>query len=495
MGRPVSAATPDCSFESCQSHSKKTKNPPITVILRFGEIYNVSSIYNLTMELASTRTERSATVLQQIEPHLAHLDLESIKQIAETDKDYFPKDFIAQCLKHCSHPDHIYLPEVKRLFLDAFTWSVEEFGPTSPGYYGLGKSKEEVIDLQDDLEVLGDLFHVMSMATSDVFQNLSLVVAKSLIESFGEGKCMCDAMGVYLIQCYEYTDDPPSPRPGRWGKFKMMVEYLRKQAVTDEDEDNEKEDWTTGGDGKVLIGHALLLLYARGVVWKITPSLLLFAKEHQPNIFFATNNQGWTLLDIAISNRIHEESFSGFQRREIARLIVQDNPDACLQRGRDGRLPIHLALQTRDKCLFDFIFNAVTSVADQECPKTHLYPYQLTAVSNTPEDEAPDWSDEEERFGGEYADPPHLLLSRIYELLRQLPNLVGDGISPDCRMLSHPESIAIAREELEVAHLRERHFQIESEHRQIEREQAAKIKTRKGKHRSSSQASRKSLKR
>ena len=218
-----------------------------------------------------TRAERSATVRQQIESHLALFDLESIKQIAVTDKDYFPKDFIAQCLEHFFqyvHDDE--WQEARRLFVDAFTWFVEEFGPTSPGYYGLGKSKEEVIDQQDDImaledEVLGDIFYDLSM-NFVVFQNLSLVVAKSLIESFGEGKCMCDAMGVYLIQCYEYTDDPPSPRPGRWGKFKMMVEYLRKQAVTDEDEDNEKEDWITGGDGKVLIGHALLLLYARGVV-------------------------------------------------------------------------------------------------------------------------------------------------------------------------------------------------------------------------------------
>jgi hypothetical protein len=266
---------------------------------------------------------------------------------------------------------------------------------------------------------------------------------------------------------------------------------LRTQAVNGIGKANEEEDWTIGDDGKVLHGHAIFWLF-ENTVHRIAPCLL-FVKAHEPNLFLARNNQGRTLLDIVIRHRANYFHYG--TRREIVSLIVQEDPDACLQRGRDGRLPIHLALQTRDKCLFDFIFNAVTSVADQECPKTHLYPYQLTAVSNTPEDEAPDWSDEEERFGGEYADPPHLLLSRIYELLRQLPNLVGDGISPDCRMLSHPESIAIAREELEVAHLRERHFQIESEHRQIEREQAAKIKTRKGKHRSSSQASRKSLKR
>jgi len=76
----------------------------------------------------------------------------------------------------------------------------------------------------------------------------------------------------------------------------------------------------------------------------------------------------------------------------------------------------------------------------------------------------PDWSDEEKGADEEDSDVadeedsacgyelpgPNCLLSRIYELLRQSPNLVGDGISPDCPMLSHPESIAIAREELET---------------------------------------------
>ena len=54
----------------------------------------------------------------------------------------------------------------------------------------------------------------------------------------------------------------------------------------------------------------------------------------------------------------------------------------------------------KDKYLFGLIFNAATSVANQKCPKTHLYPYQLAAMqytnSSTPDDEAPDWSDGEE---------------------------------------------------------------------------------------------------
>ena len=60
---------------------------------------------------------------------------------------------------------------------------MEEFGLTSPGFYGLGKSK----DPQDNYsEVLGVAFHAIMHRSNFDFQNLSLVVAKSLIESFGE---------------------------------------------------------------------------------------------------------------------------------------------------------------------------------------------------------------------------------------------------------------------------------------------------------------------
>ena len=83
-----------------------------------------------------SRTERSATVHQQIRPHLVRMDLESIKQIAETDKDCFPEDFITQCMKYSS------FWQEAGLFLDAFAWFVGEVGPTSPEYFGLGKSKE-----------------------------------------------------------------------------------------------------------------------------------------------------------------------------------------------------------------------------------------------------------------------------------------------------------------------------------------------------------------
>jgi hypothetical protein len=312
----------------------------------------------------------------------------------------------------------------------------------------------------------------------------------------------------------------------------MMVEYLRiikkpfesvsrsaryEQGYSYEDardNDHEEEAWTIGDDGNVLIGHAILWLYEidRGYRFLfpardrgfIAPCLL-FVKDHEPNVFLARNKQGRTLLDIVI--RYNKRCLYYDRKTEIVRSIVQEDPDACLQRGPDGRLPIHLALRMKDQDFFDLIFNAATSVANQKCPKTHLYPYQLAAVqytdSNTPDDEAPDWSDEEEVAPqGDYAcnlPGPNLLLSRIYELLRLSPNLVGDGISPDCRVLSHFESIAIAREELEFARLHDRHLQIEMEcaaqHRKIEREQAAKISERKRKHKSSSQATRKRLKR
>jgi hypothetical protein len=464
------------------------------------------------MEPASPRSERLATIRQQIESHLVPLDLESIKQIAETDKDYFPKDFIAQCLKHFSCPanytSQLYHAFRGGIFLDAFTWFVEEFGPTSPGYLGLGKSKEEVIDLRDDRVAPREFFKdIWSSNSGAVLQKLRLVVAKSLIESFGELGCIQCAMKDYL-KIGRYVDARP---PERWGKFKMMVECLiiikkpfdsvyesagfeQGYSYEDErDEDHEEEDWTIGDDGNVLIGHAIVWLFETHrcrrfqVAFRnmgfIAPCLL-FVKDHEPNVFLARSKQGRTLLDIVI--RYNGNCLNYDHKSEIVRSIVQEDPDACLRRGRDGRLPIHLALRMKDQDLFDLIFNAATSVANQKCQKTRLYPYQLAAAqytdSNSPDldwsDEAFDSHEEDYRleFGLGQLPGPTLLLSRIYELLRHSPNLVGDGILPDCRVLSHPESIAIAREELEFARFRDRNFQ-------IERERAAKISERKQKHR------------
>ena len=75
--------------------------------------------------------------------------------------------------------------------------------------------------------------------------------------------------------------------------------------------------------------------------------------------------------------------------------------------------------------MFDYLIfnNAATSVANQKCQKTHLYPYQLLQLctiytdSNIPDDEAPDWSDDEEGADEEDSDVSNLLLSRIYEVL------------------------------------------------------------------------------
>ena len=231
-------------------------------------------LQHLTTESAPPRSERSATVQQQIESYLAQLDLESIKQIAETDKDYFPKDFIAQCLMYCyCSSSYMYQQrnEQAALFLDAFTWFVEEFSPISPGYYGLGKSKEEVMDLQylqDHIEVLGNALDYIFGSISDVFQNLSLVVAKSLIESFAEENCMYDAMGHYMESC-----DIEVRTPERWDTFKMMVQYMITQTVIDEGEDHEEENCTIGDDGQVLIGHAILWLYVSGIVDGVAPAL------------------------------------------------------------------------------------------------------------------------------------------------------------------------------------------------------------------------------
>ena len=149
---------------------------------------------------------------------------------------------------------------------------------------------------------------------SDVFQNLSLVVAKLLIESFGEEGCMQNAMEDYM-DC-SFKDDPHTPE--RWGKFKMMVEYGRTQAIT-------QGDWTIGDDGKVLLGHVIPWLFVSGNVDCSAARCLFFVKAHQPNVFLVRNNQGRTLLAIVIRYRASRFYYGRNGRKEIVRLVVQED--------------------------------------------------------------------------------------------------------------------------------------------------------------------------
>ena len=110
-------------------------------------------------------TEPTASPLLALLWNFNEDKLQLIKEMAERDKSYIPKDFIAQCLYRgiIGWPDYYSMPEDLKahyllstgthwddvpyqpspdLFVMAFTWFVEEIG--SPGYYGLGTLEEEV---------------------------------------------------------------------------------------------------------------------------------------------------------------------------------------------------------------------------------------------------------------------------------------------------------------------------------------------------------------
>ena len=83
----------------------------------------------------------------------------------------------------------------------------------------------------------------------------------------------------------------------------------------------------------MLIGHAILWIFVSGGDVNFVARCLLIAKAHQPNVFLVRNNQGSTLLDIVIRDPERHLHYCR-KRSEIVRLIVQEDPDTCLQRGR-----------------------------------------------------------------------------------------------------------------------------------------------------------------
>ena len=362
-----------------------------------------------------------------------------IKEMFERDNTSIPKDFLAHYLLSTSESNNWS----RVVFFKTFAWFVKDVG--LPGYYGVGMSKEEVGPDTDISSCHCITIRFIFFRRDGKFINdFSLEATKAWVEMFT--KCTLEKMLMGYVLDY-WKDDP---HPERWEKLKIIVETLRSGFNYYHADDSTRAD-----DGSCLIGHCLLLSIVKGkecVVEKQhaeEQQIIAWIKEYQPDAFLVQNDDGRTMLDIVLNRpRYNHEN-------EIIPLFLQEGPEACLIPGPDGRLPLHVAV-TRDKDRFKkgdlvaSIFDAAPSAASAKCPVTGLYPFQLAASRHR--------------------------LSMIYRLLRQSPFLVADGITADNNEYDNPEYLAIAKQEIELVRIRNRHRQIEEDMSKVIRKRKRQLR-------------------
>ena len=367
--------------------------------------------------------------------------MQLIKEMAERDKSSIPKDFIAQCLYRgiIGWPDYYSMPEDLKahyllstgthwddefmtafppsidLFVKTFTWFVEEIG--SPGYYGLGTSKEEV-DLEENMKFLSEICDagLSREIVQLLFRDLSLEVSRSLMYSFENASWLRSEMIAHVV--YDFGNDQHAER---WEKFKLIAETLGRTECS-----YRTEDWSRADDGSQLTGHSLMCLAFGATQFFLMrrKGIFLFVKQNQPTAFILRNQHGSTMMDLMLR---HSDHF----RSEIVVLFAEENPEVCLICSPDGRLPVHVAIKNRrPEYIIDIIFDAAPSVATVKCPVSGLYPFQLAAA------EVQNKIPIHNRYNpvlqaAAVAAFEARVVDLIYKLLRQCPALVADGIAPD----------------------------------------------------------------
>ena len=381
-------------------------------------------------------TEPAASPLLALLWNFNEDKLQLIKEMAERDKSSIPKDFIAQCLYRgiIGWPDYYSMPEDLKahyllstgthwnnenvtsqpsidLFVRVLVWFVEEIG--SPGYYGLGTSKEEV-DPKVNMKFLCEI-----RASALFFPDLSFEVTRSLVYSFQDASWLRAKM-IWYMGHFENDE-----HPDRWAKFKLIVETLKAGS----DYYNQEEAWSTADDGSQLTGHCLVWLILNDIgFWMpmtgIVQVMFLFAKQNQPTAFILRNQHGSTMMDLMLR-------YSQNLYPETVVLFAEENPEVCLICGADGRLPVHVAIDKRYPVyMISLIFDAAPSVATAKCPVSGLYPFQLAAA------EVQNKIPIHNRYNpvlqaAAVAAFEARVVDLIYKLLRQCPALVADGIAPD----------------------------------------------------------------
>ena len=385
-------------------------------------------------------TELAASPLLELLWNFNEDKLQLIKEMAERDKSYIPKDFIAQCLfrgivgwlfYYCMPEDlkaHYLLstgthwdnenvtsrPSID-LFFKTFTWFVEEIG--SPGYYGLGTSKEEV-DLEENMKFLSEICDagLSREIVQLLFRDLSLEVSRSLMYSFENASWLRSEMIAHVV--YDFGNDQHAER---WEKFKLIAETLGRTECS-----YRTEDWSRADDGSQLTGHSLMCLAFGATQFFLMrrKGIFLFVKQNQPTAFILRNQHGSTMMDLMLR---HSDHF----RSEIVVLFAEENPEVCLICGADGRLPVHVAIDKRYPVdMINLILHAAPSVATVKCPVSGLYPFLLAAAEVQKEVLVYN-RDYRVRRAATVAATEMEIVDLIYKLLQQCPALVADGIAPD----------------------------------------------------------------
>lgn len=415
----------------------------------------------LTAEVTAEVAARKSWAKNRVYAHLESggvgggYNLETIKEIAAEDRDAFPRDFI-QLFMIASY----YAPFLGRLilnegdvdtydyaadmdcFIEVFSWFVGEFGgtPTAPGYIGSGNTKEDFWMNSERASAnhkWTEAYYASQGKSPNIcLARLDLANINVLIDSFGDVFQIQRGMEEYIFEAGFENDN--HAESCRWEKLKVMLARCRGDhpsgIVGEYDFRISKQRFDATGEAQStstldedLMGHSLLWLLQNPAHFSIpyssdnTRRCLLWIRKHQHSVFEDRNNDGRTMLHIAVQESVRHTSLVEQKNwKNLALFILQKNPEACLIRDTKGKLPLDVCFQAGSPDLFHAIAAAsapamaLSSPSSLQCCRgTGLYPFQIAAARTSSLDSALDPADS---------------LSRIYQLLQQTPSLVKDGI-------------------------------------------------------------------
>jgi hypothetical protein len=253
-------------------------------------------------------------------------------------------------------------------------------------------------------------------------------------------------MEQYILQaCFE-TDT--HPEDCRWEKLQYMLERCRCDVeqrdgtFLDRDSPEPSQRFVASEDATreeaarescQLPGHSLIWILLKPAEYAVpfdainVKRCLRFIKKHQPTVFLVRNQEGRSLLDIilraSIASPVNTEgavanSLTRQQWEELALFILEECPKACLIPDLDGNRALDILLHSHiSQELFKAVATASAPLTSSRCMlkacrTSRLYPFQLVAATI-------------EKFWR----PVDEDTCKIYELLRQAPNLVQSAIS------------------------------------------------------------------
>jgi hypothetical protein len=423
-----------------------------------------SSSSAVSEELKDRTIDRVFSLLMQSGGVSGRYNLPQIKEIAAENKDAFPSLFMRTFMMTSYY--HIFLHRLDlndeeidsydyegdiNCFVEAFSWFVNDFGSgsTTPGYHCNGGTKKGHTEnfRKTSIAWTNHYFSSEGKCSSEALARLDVNCANTMVNCFIDILPFRRGIEQYILRaCFE-TDT--QSEHCRWEKLQCMLARCRcdldqqDDTISNVDSPAPSQRFVTSEEGAPkdeasgscsLPGHSLIWILMRPAQYGVpfdasnVKRCLHFIKKHQPTVFLVRNQEGRSLLDVILraSNSSPVNSEGGSEHiltrqdwEELAFFVLEEDPKACLIPDLDGNRALDIVFRSQNSPgLFKAVAAASASLSSsrcmlKSCQARRLYPFQLAATTETfwrPTSPAED-------------------TSKIYQLLRQTPDLIKSEIS------------------------------------------------------------------